>query len=95
MICTYRIKTLFIFAKTVAMNFTSSLPAETLNQLDLYAKKLRMPKNRVIEKALNAYFERLKKAEYELSFKKAAKDEEMLSLAEEGLEDYLKMLTEQ
>jgi predicted transcriptional regulator len=86
---------LFIFAKTVAMNFTSSLPPETLDQLDQYAKKLQMPQNRVIEKALNAYFESLKKAEYELSFKKAANDEEMLPLAEEGLDDYLKMLTEE
>lgn len=77
------------------MNFTSSLPIETLDQLDLYARKLRIPKNRIIEKALNAYFERLKKAEYELSFKKAANDEEMLSLAEKGLDDYLKMLTEE
>lgn len=77
------------------MNFTSSLPPETLDQLDLYARKLRIPKNRVIEKALNAYFERLKKAEYELSFKKAANDDDMLSLAEEGLGDYLQMLTEE
>jgi predicted transcriptional regulator len=77
------------------MNFTSSLPTETLDQLDLYARKLRIPKNRVIEQALNAYFDRLKKAEYELSFKKAANDEELFSLAEEGLDDYLKMLTEE
>ena len=77
------------------MNFTSSLPAETLDQLDLYARKLRIPKNRVIEKALNAYFERLKKAEYELSFRKAANDEDMRSLAEEGLDDYLQILTEE
>jgi hypothetical protein len=77
------------------MNFTSSLPSETLDQLELYAKKLGVPKNRVIEKALHAYFERLKKAEYVHSFKKAAGDEEMLTMAEEGLEDYIIMLTKE
>jgi predicted transcriptional regulator len=76
------------------MNFTSSLPAETLNQLDHYARVLSMPKNRVIERALKAYFEKLKRAEFEYSFKKAAGDAEILAMAEDGLEDYLKMIRE-
>ncbi len=74
------------------MNFTSSLPAQLLDDLEYYAKALSLPKNRVIEKALNAYFEKLKKAEYEYSFRKAASDPEIETWAEDGLEDYLKML---
>jgi len=74
------------------MNLTSTLPYELHHQLDHYAKLLSIPKNRLIEKALNDYFDKIKKAEYENSFKKAAGDAEIRSLAEDGLEDYLKML---
>jgi metal-responsive CopG/Arc/MetJ family transcriptional regulator len=73
-------------------NFTSSLPLDLLDALDLYARKFKVPKNHIIEQALKAYFEKLKKAEYIHSFKKAAGDVEMISLAEEGLADYLKIL---
>ena len=48
-----------------------------------------------MEQALKAYFDRLKQAEYTRSFKKAAGDPEMLSMAEEGMEDYLKILDEE
>jgi hypothetical protein len=47
-----------------------------------------------MEQALRVYFERLKQAEYVHSFKKAAQDEGMITMAEEGLEDYLKILDE-
>ncbi len=77
------------------LNYTSSLPAELLQMLDNYAREFKMPKNRIVEKALLAYFEKLKKAEYAHSFRKAAADEEMVSMAEEGLEDYLKILPEE
>lgn len=77
------------------MNYTSSLPAELIEMLDAYAKKFRLPKNRIMEQALRTYFEKLKKAEYAHSFRNAAADEEMVSMAEEGLEDYLKILPEE
>jgi len=76
------------------VNFTSSLPADLLQILDSYAQKFKVPKNRIMEQALRAYFERLKQAEYVRSFKKAAGDIEMQTLAEEGLDDYLKILDE-
>ena len=72
--------------------FTSSLPENLMNLLDDYATRFNVPKNRIIEKALTSYFERLKKAEYVHSFRRAAGDEEILTMAEEGLEDYLKIL---
>lgn len=40
----------------------------------------------IIEDALTAYFEKLKKAEYTHSFRKAAKDEEIALMVEEGLD---------
>jgi predicted transcriptional regulator len=74
------------------VNFTSSLPSDILQLLDAYALKFKVPKNRIMEQALRAYFERLKQAEYIRSFKKAANDPDMQNMAEEGLEDYLKIL---
>jgi predicted transcriptional regulator len=76
------------------VTFTSTLPAEVWQALDLYAAKFKIPRNRIMEQALLAYFEKLKKAEYARSFKKAAGDPEMISMAEKGLEDYLKILDE-
>jgi hypothetical protein len=75
-------------------NYTSSLPSDLLEMLEVYAVKFKVPKNRIIENSLKAYFDNLKKAEYVRSFKKAAGETEMLDLAEEGLEEYLKILDE-
>jgi predicted transcriptional regulator len=74
------------------MNITSSLSPEIISRLDDYSRKLKIPKSRILEKALEAYFEKLKKAEYIRSFRMAAGNKEILLLAEEGLEDYLKIL---
>ena len=75
-----------------SINYTSSLPAEMLEMLDYYAIRFKVPKNRIIENSLKAYFENLKRAEYIRSFKKASGDSEIVDMAEEGLEDYLKIL---
>ena len=49
----------------------------------------------IIEKSLKAYFDNLKRAEYIRSFKVAAGDSEIIDMAEEGLEEYLKILDQQ
>ena len=72
--------------------FTSTLPEELLAKLDKAAKKLSVPKNRLIEKALRIYLDQITKAEYIKSFKKAEDDENLLDMAEEGMEDYLNQL---
>ena len=77
------------------MNITTSLPAEIVSRLDDYSRKFRIPKSKILEQALEAYFEKIKKAEYIHSFKIAAREDEMLSMAEEGLEDYLKIIGEE
>jgi len=74
--------------------FTTSLPTDVINLLSHYADKFKVPKNKILEEALQLYFDKLKKAEYTRSFKKAALNEEMQNLAEEGLADYLKILDE-
>ncbi len=74
------------------LNYTSSLPSDVLELLDYYAAQFKVPKNRIIENSLKAYFDNLKRAEYIHSFKRAAGDQEMMDMAEEGLDDYLKIL---
>ena len=77
-----------------SQNYTSSLPADLLDKVEEYAVKFKIPKNKIIEKSLRAYFENIKRAEYVKSFRRAAEDSEMTDMSEEGLEDYLKILEE-
>lgn len=72
--------------------FTSTLPDDLLALLAEKARKLSMPKNKLIEKAVRLYLEHLEKAEYIQSYRRAANDQEILQIAEEGMEDYLKQL---
>lgn len=72
--------------------FTSSLPDELLEQLAAKAKELKVPKNKLIQKALQYYFEKIEKAQYAKSFERASNDPEMLQIAEEGIEDWFKVL---
>ena len=76
------------------VTYTSTLPSDLSEVLDQYAQLLKVPKNRLIEQALRSYFDNVKRAEYIKSFRRANQDEEMQTLANEGLEDYLKMMDE-
>lgn len=75
--------------------FTSTLPDDLLDQLTEKAKSLSLPKNRLIEKALRLYLEHLEKAEYIKSYKSAAADTDVMSIAEEGMSGYLKQLEDE
>ncbi|WP_299672683.1 ribbon-helix-helix domain-containing protein [uncultured Polaribacter sp.] len=68
--------------------FTSSLPDHLLERLSNLAKELQLPKNRLLEKALELYLEQLEKASYIKSYKQAATDEDILLIAEEGMQEY-------
>ncbi len=74
--------------------FTSSLPDKLLKDLSKTASDLKLPKNKIIEKALEYYLEQIKRAKYAESYKRMAKDPDMLAIAEEGLEDYVRILDE-
>lgn len=75
--------------------FTSTLPDDLLQRLADYAKKLSLPKNKLIENALTLYFDHLKRAEYVKSYRIAADDEDILMVAEEGMETYLKQINDE
>ncbi len=72
--------------------FTSSLPDEILQRLSEKAKKLSLPKNKIIERALSIYLDQLNRAEYIQSYKQAENDDDILTISEEGMEDYLQQL---
>lgn len=72
--------------------FTSTLPDELISKLNEMARKLTIPKNKIIEKALNIYLDQLTRAEYVKSYKQVADDEDIIAIAEEGMADYFKQL---
>jgi predicted transcriptional regulator len=72
--------------------FTSTLPDNLLAKLNEMAKNLALPKNKIIERALQIYLDQLTRAEYVKSYKQAGSDVSILEIAEEGMADYLKQL---
>ncbi|HYF67263.1 MAG TPA: CopG family transcriptional regulator [Ohtaekwangia sp.] len=74
--------------------FTSNLPDDLLMMLSEKAKALSMPKNKLMENALRLYLRHLEKAEYIRSYRQAATDKDILTIAEEGMEDYLNQVKE-
>jgi predicted transcriptional regulator len=74
---------------------TTSLPDELVQKLSDYAKSMGVPKNKLIEKALSLYLDHMKRAAYVKSYKTAAEDEDILTLAEEGMHAYLKQLEDE
>lgn len=72
--------------------FTSTLPDDLMKMLSDKAKALKLPKNKLIEKALEIYLDQLNKVEYIKSYKDAEDDEDILTMAEEGMEEYFKQL---
>jgi predicted transcriptional regulator len=84
---------LYLHNKNSTMaTFTSNLPDDLLKMLSEKAQALSLPKNRLIENALRLYLEHIEKAEYVKSYQLAADDKELLTIAEEGMADYLKQL---
>ncbi len=76
------------------VTFTSTLPEDVFKRLNETSGKLSVPKNKIIVKALRIYLDHLTRAEYVKSYKQTAEDSDILGIAEEGMEDYLKQLDE-
>jgi len=74
--------------------FTSSLPDSLINELSKKASEMKVPKNKLIEKALRIYLDQLNKAEYIKSYKLAGEDDEIMNIAEEGMIDYFNQIDE-
>lgn len=74
--------------------FTSTLPEDLLEELSKRAKELKLPKNKLIEKALRIYLEQLERSAYIKSYKRMSKDEDITLMAEEGMIEYLQQIDE-
>ncbi len=72
--------------------FTSSLPDDLLQQLADYADKIGVAKNKIIEKALRIYLDQMNRAEYAKSYRKAGQDADIMMVAEEGMEAYIRQI---
>lgn len=72
--------------------FTSSLPDDLLIKLAEMAKQLKLPKNRLIENALRIYIDELNRKAYLKSYKKMNEDADILQMAEEGMEAYMRQV---
>jgi hypothetical protein len=72
--------------------FTSTLPKDLWEQLNIKASELGLPKNKLLETALRLYLDHLIKASYIKSYKNMAADADLLTMAEEGMGDYLNQL---
>ncbi len=68
--------------------FTSSLPDEMLKRLQDLSAELKVPKNRILERALDKYLHEVERQIFIRSYQAVSSDQEMLLLAEEGMEEY-------
>jgi metal-responsive CopG/Arc/MetJ family transcriptional regulator len=62
--------------------YTSTLPIELKEELELYATKHKTSKNKIIEKALKKFLTEERKKAYAESFKKVNSDSEMIEMAD-------------
>ena len=74
--------------------FTSSLPDSLLKRLSDVAQKLKVPKNKLIEKALDVYLDQVNRAEYVASYKEAGQDVDIMMIAEEGMSEYMTQVSD-
>jgi len=74
--------------------FTSSLPEGILHRLREASIKLRLPKNKLIERALDIYLDQINRAEYVASYKMAGEDDQVMTIAEEGMAEYLTQIAD-
>lgn len=70
--------------------FTSTLPDDLFRRLSDKARELKIPKNKLIEKALSIYLDQLNRSAYLKSYRQMDEDIDVIQLAEEGMEEYLK-----
>ncbi len=68
--------------------FTSSLPDQMLKRLQELSSELKVPKNRILERALDKYLHEVERQIFIRSYQAMSGDQEILSLAEEGMEAY-------
>jgi predicted transcriptional regulator len=72
---------------------TTTISPKILSWVNQFAKKYARSRRAIIEEALQRYRNEMKRQDLIASFQRAAKDAEMLELADQGLSDYLDQLS--
>jgi len=70
------------------ITFTSTLPEDVIAKLNKLSATLKVPKNKIIERALNRYIEQVERQMFIKSYQDLADDPDIFNVAEEGIEDY-------
>ena len=73
-------------------SYTSTLPVELIRQLNELSLRLKIPKHKIIEISLRKHLEELKRQEFSNGFKRAAADQEIIQMVEEGMSEYLSLI---
>ena len=74
------------------ITYTSTLPDDLISQVNEYAAKYKVSKNKIIEKALRKFLFEAKRKEFQEGFKRLANDPEIEELAEMGMADYAELI---
>jgi len=74
--------------ETQTQTFTSTLEANLLVWVNEQAKQEKRTRREVLESALRAYKDCVKKTQFVEGFKRVAKDDNMLEMVEWGMDDY-------
>ena len=75
-----------------AVVFTNKLSSKLMNWVNSYSKEQGITKRELIESALEEYQVKIIKEKMAETCKRAAKDPEMLEMAEWGMDDYFEQL---
>lgn len=75
-----------------AITFTNNLSVDLVEWMGKYSTRHKLTRRAILEKALNEFRKSAREKEYAQSFKKATLDADIKSMAEDGLDDYLKQL---
>jgi hypothetical protein len=74
------------------MPITTTLSKSLLLEIESYVQETGKKKNQVIEESLTQFLLNEKRKRFAKSFQRAALDNEIVSMAEEGLTDYKRQL---
>jgi len=72
--------------------YTSSIPDHLIEKVAEFSRELKIPKNQIIQKALEIYLRELDKAAFAADFRRLRGDKDLRVIAEEGMSDYMDQL---
>lgn len=76
-----------------SITFTNNLSTELMEWMESYSLSQNITRRAVLEKALNDLRKSERQNEYAHSFRKASSDLEIKNMAEDGMGDYFKQLS--